>query len=167
MTKEEIIDNIARLNSATWRDREEVRIEIGTLIAELRKALEQEPCEDAISRKEVKKFVEYIQTIKDNHNEKGSPINYGTICDIVINAHKLLDLPPVTPTQEWIPCSDGLPLERNAVLVWSINNTYCAYLEDGKWYIFGAYDWELKEVTAWMPLPKPYKGGNKDENKNT
>lgn len=41
MTKEEIIDNIARLNSETWRDREEVRTEIGKLIAELVKALER------------------------------------------------------------------------------------------------------------------------------
>lgn len=41
MTKEEIIDNIARLNSQTWRDREEVRTEIGKLIVELEKALER------------------------------------------------------------------------------------------------------------------------------
>lgn len=43
MTKEEIIDNIARLNSETWRDREEVRTEIGKLLAELKKELEQQP----------------------------------------------------------------------------------------------------------------------------
>lgn len=55
------------------------------------KPLEQEPCENCIDREEVKKFVEYIQTIKDNHNEKGNPINYGTICDIVIYGHRLLD----------------------------------------------------------------------------
>ena len=50
MTKKEIIDNIARLNSQTWRDREEVRTEIGKLLSELKKSLEQEPCEDCISR---------------------------------------------------------------------------------------------------------------------
>ena len=50
MTKKEIIDNIARLNSQTWRDREEVRTEIGKLLSELKKSLEQEPCEDTISR---------------------------------------------------------------------------------------------------------------------
>lgn len=64
------------------------------------KALKQEPCEDAVSRKEVRKFVDYVQSIKDKHNLVGSPINYGTICDIVIIAHKLLDLPPVTPTRK-------------------------------------------------------------------
>ena len=46
MTKEKIIDNIARLNSETWRDREEVRMEIGKLLAELKKALEQPTSND-------------------------------------------------------------------------------------------------------------------------
>lgn len=46
MTREEIIDNIARLNSETWRDREETRTEIGKLLAELNKALEQQPCDE-------------------------------------------------------------------------------------------------------------------------
>ena len=49
MTKKEIIDNIARLNSQTWRDREEVRTEIGKLLSELKKSLEQEPCEDIMT----------------------------------------------------------------------------------------------------------------------
>ena len=49
MTKEEIIDNIARLNSQTWKDREEVRTEIGKLLAELNKSLEQQPCEDVMA----------------------------------------------------------------------------------------------------------------------
>ncbi len=126
------------------------------------KAIENEPCDDCISREKVKEFVNFVQSIKDNHNKQGEPINYGTICDIVIRAHRLLDLPSVTPTQEWIPCSEALPLDRHAVLAWSINNTYCAYLEDEKWYIFGSYAWELEEVTAWQPLPKPYKKEDKE-----
>lgn len=56
--------------------------------------------EDYISREEVREFVNFVQSIKDNHNEQGKPINYGTICDIVIRAHKLLDSPSVTPKQE-------------------------------------------------------------------
>lgn len=51
----------------------------------------QEPCEDAISKTEVREFVEYIQSIKDKHNDEGSPINYGTICDLVIRGWELLD----------------------------------------------------------------------------
>lgn len=106
-------------------------------------ALEQEPCEDCVSRKE----------LMDNYNGVETPVGYRKVVDMEV----IKNLQPVLPVQKWIPVSERLPLERNAVLVWSINNTYCAYLEDGKWYIFGAYDWELKEVVAWMQLPKPYK----------
>lgn len=55
------------------------------------KALEQQPSEDCISRQEVKEFVEYIQTLKDKHNDEDSPINYGTICDLVIRGWKLVE----------------------------------------------------------------------------
>lgn len=37
------------------------------------------------------KLTEEIQQVKDNHNEKGTSINYGTICSLVIIAHRLLE----------------------------------------------------------------------------
>ena len=55
------------------------------------KAVEQESSDDCINRQAVKEFVEYIQTIKDKHNLEGSPINYGTICDLVSRGWKLLE----------------------------------------------------------------------------
>lgn len=56
MTKENIIDNIARLNSETWRDREEVRMEIEKLLSELKKA----PVKIAIMRLKIMVMVGYI-----------------------------------------------------------------------------------------------------------
>jgi len=50
-----------------------------------------EPSGDLISRQAVEEFVKYIQSIKDKHNDEGSPINYGTICDLVIRGWELLD----------------------------------------------------------------------------
>ena len=47
--------------------------------------------EDAISRKAVEEFVEYIHTIKDKHNTEGLSINYDTICDLVVRGWKLLE----------------------------------------------------------------------------
>lgn len=45
---------------------------------------------EVIPKSEVKAFVSRIQKIKDDHNEKGAPINYGTICGILIDGYKLL-----------------------------------------------------------------------------
>ena len=59
----------------------------------------------------------------------------------------------------WIPVSEGLPEEKQAVLVLcpQYKNIYCAYLEKEQWWIFGAFVQIVpNEVVAWMPLPKPY-----------
>lgn len=148
MTKMEHINTLERMK--TWsKDLSDEEIEA---IAYALKTLNQEPCEDAVSRAEV---VDELNRLGRNAFKDDTDYD---------NFFAFLDsLPFVAPTQEWIPCSEAMPLERRAVLVWNINNTYCAYLEDGKWYIFGAYDLELKEVTAWMPLPKQYEGDKKDD----
>ena len=59
----------------------------------------------------------------------------------------------------WIPVSEGLPKEGEPVLI-----TDCGYVDglawvakDGAWESDHAY---TDSVTAWMPLPKPYKGGD-------
>ena len=46
---------------------------------------------EAIPKEEVRQFIENIQKIKDNHNEYDEPINYGTICGILIEGYRLLD----------------------------------------------------------------------------
>lgn len=61
----------------------------------------------------------------------------------------------------WIPVSERLPEIHMAVLVWcpERRNIFCASCDDdGTWNIFGAYQKVSDEVTAWQPLPEPYKG---------
>lgn len=77
-------------------------------------------------------------------------------------ANKLTEILKLTEQYNngWIPCSERLPEENYAVLVWcpERKNIYCAYLEEGQWWIFGAYFEKVKlEVIAWMPLPEPFK----------
>ena len=61
---------------------------------------------------------------------------------------------------EWIPCSGRLPEKDELVLVTVWNGVSTAWRN-----IYGG--WESAEdmyakgdVTAWMPLPTPYKGGD-------
>ena len=95
-------------------------------------------------------------------------------------------------TQGWIPCGERLPEDYAEVIVTWINTNPEPYYDfiKGKtfvgmavyyknrwfWYSPTCVDWlreyghnpndemdyEIK-VIAWMPLPKPYRGGEKDE----
>lgn len=106
MTREEIIRNLKYTMEKHKNDTVDTfGTNISVMCKDILDYLEQEPCEDAISRQAVKEFVESIQKVKDNHNENGTPINYGTICDLVISGWRLMKLPSVTPkpkTGHWI-----------------------------------------------------------------
>lgn len=86
-------------------------------------------------------------------------------------------LPPVTPTQKWIPVSEELP-KRNMpclVAVGDFNLTQIAVYSDLMGTIDHKIFWQgdyghdsfrdiTKYVKAWLPLPKPYeeKRGSED-----
>lgn len=69
-------------------------------------------------------------------------------------------------TQDWIPCSEGLPSDGDNVFVTVIDDhgdtpwryTDIAWLCNGTW--IADNEILLDDVIAWMPRPKPYKGGN-------
>lgn len=156
MTKEEIIDNIARLNSEIWKDREEVRTEIGKLLTELNKSLEQQPSEDCVSLKEVEKWLHQHVTI--------------SIPSVETQMFEQLEkeLPRVTPTQSWIPISERLPRQEVEVLTCNEHGFIeIQSLEDGYWenQHGDCTDFDDNNVIAWQPLPQPYeeKRGSEDD----
>ncbi len=119
------------------------------------KALEQEPCDDAISRADVKKYL-------SAPNEDGDRVIYEDDLDL---------LPPVTPQPRWISVSERLPEPNRLVLCYittgATKTYFLAFWNDIQ------NDWEegiggcrlLRndleyEVTAWMPLPESYKKNN-------
>lgn len=83
----------------------------------------------------------------------------------------LIQLPPAQPEQRWIPCSEGLPYveygESDTVLTTcgyrdvedtSIRWIKLLYFNGGNWCYPTGGTYGAK-VYAWMPLPKPWKGG--------
>ena len=63
--------------------------------------------------------------------------------------------------QKWIPCSERLPEDGKRVLITGYYNgkliTDVAIHEYGCWDCCDDSSYDDKDVTAWMPLPDPYK----------
>ena len=99
-------------------------------------------------------------------------LGYTKLADIVMNEQRF---PSAQPEQQWIPCSERLPEEKDAGILkkLGINKrsdyviatveakgermtvTACTY--DGTWYWDMQYAFSDYKIIAWMPLPEPYK----------
>ena len=97
--------------------------------------------------------------------------------DIVVSLMmEIEDAPTIDAVSEWIPCSERVPEISGAYLVWvkwpyeeypswSIINYDADCEAFGEWHEYYHPDTlgyldsefvEIKDVYAWMPLPKPY-----------
>lgn len=124
------------------------------------KALEQQPCGDAISRQAVIDAI-YARYIGGKEAVDKAPANdhYAEGIDEAVCAVE--DLPLVTPQQNrWIPVSERLPEKDGCYLVTTTgtNNDIIdiAFYTDDIWH-------KASKVKAWMPLPEPYKAESEEE----
>ena len=65
--------------------------------------------------------------------------------------------------QQWIPCSEMLPMDKGVYLV-TDDSGRVAWVEKA-WFMWcddGSPFWEYANVTAWMPLPGPYEDKHED-----
>lgn len=58
----------------------------------------------------------------------------------------------------WIPVSERLPEDDTTVLVSCKTRIGTTFVRTG-YYIYGSWHLNCEGVTAWRPLPKPYKEG--------
>ena len=68
------------------------------------------------------------------------------------------------PHGEWIPVKERLPEEDGKYIVcwcgeWGASICFAEYSKCGK-YWYERNGSEYRGITAWMPLPKPYKRGD-------
>lgn len=158
MTRDEAIDWLARVKSNTVNHTLEMPLWWNEPLAEALdmaiKVIEQEPCEDAISRQAV--FEQINCWIGSGEYKYTNATYYLT--------KRMQGLPSVTPQpQKWIPCSERLPEDRELVLCSSkmggvFEGRYFDDETDYQWYAFRNDEFVRNDVIdAWMPLPKPYK----------
>lgn len=142
------------------------------------KALEQEPCEDAVNRQAVCEFLEnHAKTYDDVRVRIG--LKAGS--SLVANPDNVPSVTPAPKKERWIPCSERLPERGKDVLVTRDYdgredcNKSCRYVEiasrygeddDPDWKSFSdEYKIHPKNhhVIAWRELPEPYREESQEE----
>jgi hypothetical protein len=138
---------------------------MGEYLRETLKMLQVEPCEDIVSREDVIKAV-------DRHTfDTDDGLCLDEDVSIIME-----ELPPVTPTQRWIPVSERLPKPYTFVnatcrsLVddrenWVVETLYLPIPKENNeqgysdWGDIPVLNWHKAEVIAWMErkIPEPYK----------
>lgn len=156
MTKEENIKNLKQIKKVGLCKKYLDSID------EAIKVLEQPTSNDCVSRQAM------IKELNDNWLS-------GTCARRIIDEqiNKVKELPPVTPTQRWIPVSERLPEESGKYIVTEKvfrlddrehKGRYNTMVEQAEYYNDKWQRASFFEVIAWMPLPKPYeeKRGNEE-----
>lgn len=112
-----------------------------------------EPCGDAVSR-------QYILNALAEYIEEYEELDKGEIHDLkwcAMGEAKMVvkEAPSAQTEPQWIPCSEWLPENDDAVLISHKHGVGKAWWNGRFWS--SATKKCYKTVTAWMPLPEPYR----------
>lgn len=103
-----------------------------------------------------KQSIDYLKDLwNEVYNEDSDGYNYAIALDMAIEV--------LSADAEWIPCSERLPSEKDgSVLVTKRGEVMIAIHSEfsDTWYLGDMCAVGGEDPIAWMPLPKPYKGGD-------
>ena len=170
MTREEAIAYGKRVIDIGLNDETQTFCELAI------KALEQEPCADAVSKKAVlglfnkSDMRSWAMSLLKREIEEIPPVKpVACIAEIKFSKEDMQELvnekiKESTIEQRWIPVKERLPEESlNSVIGWDAYRERCVFVQyiDGHFQITGRN--ESFNITAWMPLPDDYKEGKESE----
>lgn len=146
-------------------------------LVEFLTTLNKEPCEDTMAihtqgLDEGIRCAMCTNSMKSNRGcDGGCVVNEGMYREVMNTIEKHI-VPPVTPTQRWIPCSERLPKPSEYVddvaKYYLVQNEYgdmlvARYIHSGYWKQIYRMEPIADEIVAWMPLPEPYKAESEDK----
>lgn len=109
--------------------------------------------DDLISRQAAQDAIQKRMSMFRNADCEWAMNAYNGACECLGEIKKL---PTAQQEQRWIPVSERLPEKDGRYLV--TNTQWGAYEVDWDIFYKEQDDWLFgKDVTAWMPLPEPYK----------
>lgn len=152
MTREEAISLLTQVNKIlvnnnSWLENTHEPLNMAFDMAI--KVLEQEPCEDAISRQAT---IDAFGLSEKTRKFGGDHSGYDTMMlyEIQDTIESMPSVNPQTKTGHWIPVSERWPEENGYYLITTVyHEVYCDYWGED------CFD-RTETVVAWMPLPKPY-----------
>lgn len=144
------------------------------MIEPLKREIEEQPCEDCISRQATIDAI-YQKHIGGKDAIENAPINDLYACGLEEAVDAVENMPPITPQQtKFIPVSERMPQKTDYYLI-QYSREVCpdemavAFYSVEEAEIDSNYTWEFKpiadckEVIAWQPLPESYEEGSRKE----
>jgi len=135
------------------------------------KALEQEPCEDCISRQAtVERLCKVAEFMNEKRNGLGSPY---VMAALFIQDNKD-EFPSVTPKPKTSTWNHGTPdvIDEYIITVrerwgkdeeWEYETLGAWYTQDGWELSYDLDEGQEWEIIAWVPFPEPYKAESEDK----
>ena len=137
-------------------------------LVEFLSTLEQEPCADIMTihtqgLDEGIRCAMCTNSMKSDRGCDGGCVVNEAMYKEVMNTIRNHIVPLVTPKPRWIPCDEKLPEDGELVLFSTktdrvYEGRFFVDETDFQWYAFRDKAFTYNNVvTAWLPLPKPYK----------